>query len=80
MGAGVVLLLGFRARFAALVLAGFTVAASVLFHNYWALPADQAYVQQLMFIKNMAIVGGLLMVSALGAGNWAIQKHAGPRF
>ncbi len=79
VGAGVALLLGFKARFAALVLAGFTVAASVLFHNYWALPADQAYVQQLMFIKNMAIVGGLLMVSALGTDHWAVQKHAEPR-
>ena len=75
VGAGAALLMGFQARVAALVLAGFTVMASVLFHNYWAMPAEQAYVQQLMFMKNLAIAGGLLMVSALGAGGWAIQKN-----
>lgn len=72
IGAGLALMLGYQARLAALVLAGFTLAASVIFHNYWAMPADQAYVQQLMFMKNISVAGGLLMVAALGAGSWAL--------
>lgn len=72
IGAGLALMVGYQARLAALVLAGFTLAASVIFHNYWAMPADQAYVQQLMFMKNISVAGGLLMVAALGAGSWAL--------
>lgn len=65
---GLALAVGYRARVAALVLAVFTVAASLIFHNFWALPADQAYVNQLMFLKNLAVAGGLLLVFSLGAG------------
>ena len=59
---------------AMLVLAGFTLAASVLFHNFWAMPADQAYVQQLMFMKNISVAGGLLMIVALGGGALGLSK------
>ena len=66
--AGVMLVVGFKARWAALALAVFTVLASVLFHAFWSMPADQQFVQQLMFMKNLAVAGGLLMIVALGAG------------
>jgi putative oxidoreductase len=72
---GALLLVGWKARWAALALAGFTVMASVLFHNYWAMPAAQQMMQQLMFTKNMAVTGGLLMVAALGAGGWSVDRR-----
>ena len=71
--AGLALVFGFQARLAALGLAGFTVVASFLFHNYWAMPAEQAYIQQLMFMKNLAIAGGLLVLAAAGAGSVSID-------
>ena len=74
IGAGLALIVGFQTRIAALLLAGFTLAASVLFHNYWAMPADQAYVQQLMFMKNISVAGGLLMIVALGGGALGLSK------
>lgn len=73
--AGAALLVGYRTKQAALVLALFTVVATVLFHNFWAMPADQAFMQQLMFMKNIAVVGGLLVVAALGGGAWSIQRE-----
>lgn len=66
--AGLALAIGYRTRIAALALAMFTLVASVVFHAFWAAPADQAFVQQLMFMKNLSVVGGLLMVFGLGAG------------
>jgi putative oxidoreductase len=66
--AGTMLIVGWQARWAALALAAFTFVASVLFHNFWAQPADQAFVQQLMFMKNLAVIGGLLFVFAQGPG------------
>ena len=70
---GLALLAGFGTRVAALVLAVFTVAASVIFHAYWAVPAEAQMVQQLMFFKNLAVVGGLLVLAAHGAGGWSVD-------
>jgi putative oxidoreductase len=73
--AGLAVAVGFKARIAAAVLAAFTLVASVLFHNFWAMPADQVMVNQLMFMKNLAIVGGLLLVSAYGAGPVSVDTR-----
>ena len=71
----VALLAGFGTRAAALVLAAFTLVASFFFHAYWAVPADQAFVTQLLFFKNIAVVGGLLAVAANGAGDWSLDAR-----
>lgn len=75
VAAGAMLIVGFQARWAALALAVFTVMASVLFHNFWAMPADKAFMQQLMFMKNLAVTGGLLFVFAYGAGSLSIDAR-----
>jgi putative oxidoreductase len=67
--------IGFKARLAAALLAAFTLLASLLFHNFWAMPADQAMVNQLMFMKNLAIVGGLLLIVAHGAGPVSVDTR-----
>ena len=64
-----------KKRAAALVLALFTLAAATLFHNYWALPADQQMMQQLLFTKNIAVVGGLLAFVAFGAGAFSVDAR-----
>jgi putative oxidoreductase len=74
LGLGLLLLVGFKTRLSAIVLAIFTVAAAVMFHNYWGMPADKAFVNQLMFFKNIAIAGGLLAFAAFGAGRFSIDK------
>lgn len=70
---GLALIVGLGTRAAALVMAVFTLAATVIFHNYWGVPADQAFVQQLMFYKNVGIIGGLLLLTAFGAGGWSLD-------
>jgi putative oxidoreductase len=75
IGGGLALLLGFGTRLAALALAAFTLVASFFFHAYWAVPADQAFVQQLMFFKNVAVTGGLLVLAAHGAGAWSVDAR-----
>jgi putative oxidoreductase len=72
---GIAIAIGFQARWAALALGLFTVAASLLFHQFWAVPADQAYVQQLMFMKNLSVAGGLFIVAALSAGPASIDAR-----
>ena len=70
------LLAGFQTRIAALALALFTLVASVFFHAYWGAAPDQAFVQQLLFFKNIAVVGGLLVLAAQGAGGWSLDARA----
>ena len=65
---GLALVIGFQARWVGLVLGLFTLVASVVFHPFWAVPADQQSITQLLFMKNLSVAGGLLLVSALGAG------------
>lgn len=73
--APLMLIAGFGTRWAALVLAGFTAVATIIFHNFWAMPADQVMMQQLMFFKNVGVVGGLLMLAAHGAGAWSVDAQ-----
>ena len=67
---GAALLLGYQTRIMALLGAGFCVLAAVLYHFQ---PADQ--LQMAMFLKNLAIAGGLLMYFAHGAGAVALDKR-----
>jgi putative oxidoreductase len=75
IAASLAVLVGFRTRWAAWALALFTLAAGVLFHDFWAAPAAQAMAQQQAFFKNLAIAGGLLLFAALGPGPLAIDSR-----
>lgn len=75
VGGGLALLAGAGTRVAALVLAFFTLAASVFFHAFWLVPADQQFVQQLLFMKNIAVAGGLLTLAAWGPGAWSVDAR-----
>ena len=68
------LLTGFQARPAAFVMFLYLGAVSVLLHNFWTLPAAQAGGMQTQFMKNIGIMGGLLMIAAYGPGRWSLGR------
>ena len=72
---GATLALGWKTRWVALVLAGYTVAATFVFHAYWSVPADQVMNEQIHFMSNLAIGGGLLLLFAHGSGRYALDKR-----
>ncbi|HET9025002.1 MAG TPA: DoxX family protein [Burkholderiaceae bacterium] len=72
---GLLLVIGWKARWAAAALAVFTLLAAVIFHGYWGMPAAEQMMQKLMFLKNLAVAGGLMMVVAFGAGRWSLDKR-----
>ena len=73
--AAALLIVGWQARWAALALAAFTLLASVLFHNFWAMPEAQKMMQQQAFMKNLAAIGGLLVVFAFGPGPLSLDAR-----
>ena len=73
--AGVLLVIGWQARWAALALAGFTLVASFIFHAYWNLPSAEQMMPMLLFTKNMASIGGLLFVFAFGPGRISLDAR-----
>jgi putative oxidoreductase len=68
LGAGLMLVAGWRTRAAAVTLLTFTGVATVVFHAFWSVPPEAVEVQRIMFLKNLAIMGGLLYVMAYGSG------------
>ena len=67
--APVLLVIGWQTRYAAIALAGFTAAAAFMFHLNFA---DQ--MQSILFMKNIAISGGLLLLATHGAGELSLDS------
>ena len=66
---GVSVLLGYRARFGAFLLLLFLVPVTLVMHRFWGLADPQvAQMQKVMFMKNLSIMGGALMVMYYGSG------------
>lgn len=74
LGGGIALILGWKARWAAAAMLLFTVSAAVIFHNFWGVAADQAQNQMIHFMKNISMVGGLLMVLVNGSGAFSLDR------
>ncbi len=70
VAAGFAIIAGFQTRLVALALAGFTLLSAFIFHNQLG---DQ--MQFIMFMKNVAMAGGLLFLARFGAGELSIDNH-----
>ena len=73
LGLGLLLLVGWQARWAALGIAIFVAVITPIFHNFWAMPEAQQMMQKQAFWKNAAVLGGLLMVAAFGPGRLSLD-------
>jgi putative oxidoreductase len=74
LGGGILLLIGLKARWVALALVLFLIVITPIFHNFWDAPAAEAKMQEINFLKNVAIMGGILMVAAFGPGRFSIDR------
>jgi putative oxidoreductase len=74
LGVGLAFLVGWKARWAALILALFTLAAGFFFHNFWASPEAAMAMQKINFMKNLAIAGGLFFAFVFGPGRMSVDR------
>lgn len=73
VGGVLCLLVGWNARAAAFVMFLYLGVVSVLLHNFWAAQGMAAGGMQTQFLKNVGIMGGLLMIAASGPGKWSLD-------
>lgn len=75
IGGGTALVVGWRTKPVAFVLAGLTLVISLVMHDFWTLPAGELQTghETQNFIKNMAIMAGLLVAAGLGGGAWSMD-------
>jgi len=70
LGGGLAILVGWQTRLAAYALGGFTLIAAFIFHNNFA-----EQMQMIMFMKNLALTGGLLLLAEHGAGAYSLDNR-----
>lgn len=75
LGVGVALLVGFFTRPLALLLAVYTLGTAIIGHHYWNMTGAMQYDNMIHFYKNIALMGGLLLLCVTGAGKYSIDRR-----
>lgn len=71
---GIMLLIGYRSRLAAFLLLFYWVPLTFIIHSWWNDPLEIRRIQSALFIKNIAIMGALLLMIANGSGRWSVRR------
>jgi len=78
LAGGLSVALGYRARTGAWLLVVFLVPVTFMMHNFWAVADPMMHqLQQVMFFKNVALIGGALLISQFGAGPYSFDARRG---
>jgi putative oxidoreductase len=76
LSTGAALIVGYKGKIAAFLLAGLTLVISIYMHNFWGMEEGVTRMHEMQnFIKNMAIMAGLLMVVAHGTGKFSLDNR-----
>lgn len=76
IGLGVALIVGFRGKLAAFLLAGLTLLISIFMHNFWGYAEGMERNHEMQnFIKNMAIMAGLMVITSVGTGAYSLDNR-----
>lgn len=72
---GLMIVFGWKARWAALAIFLFLIPTTLIFHNFWAVDPAEMRNQMNAFMKNVAIMGGMLYVMAFGPGRLSVDER-----
>lgn len=75
LGGGLLLAVGYKARWVALLLFLFLIPTTLIFHAFWGIDPKMVQMQQINFFKNVSIMGGMLMVFAFGPGALSLDRR-----
>ncbi len=77
LGGGLMLMFGLLTRWVALALFFYLISLALIFHPYWAMPAEQAREQRAAFFEHVSMMGGMLYVFVFGAGVCSLDALLG---
>jgi putative oxidoreductase len=73
LGGGLLLVIGYRVRLVAILFFLWLIPTTLIFHKFWGIDAAQVQNQMNHFLKNVSIMGAMLLVAAFGAGAWSLD-------
>ena len=71
---GTLLLLGYRSGFGAVLLLLYWIPVTFIVHSFWNDPVEEQRLQAILFMKNLGVAGGLLLISVYGSGRFSIRR------
>ena len=74
LGGGLALVIGWKTRWVALAFVVFLLVLTPIFHNYWAATPEQMMGQKINFMKNLSVLGGMLLLLGFGPGRLSVDK------
>ena len=75
LAGGLSILLGYRARIGAWLIVLFLAVVTPLMHKFWGVTDPMMYQMQfIMFMKNVSMIGGALLITQLGSGPWSLDR------
>ena len=74
LGGGLAIFAGWMTRVAALAIVVFLIIVSPIFHNFWTMEGEARMMNQVMFLKNVSMLGGFLLLMAFGPGRYSVDK------
>ena len=74
-GGGLLLIAGYKVRWVALLFFLWLIPTTLIFHKFWGIDAAQVQNQMNHFLKNVSIMGGMLMLMAFGPGAYSVDKR-----
>jgi len=76
IGGAIMIIIGWQTKLAAAIQFIYLIPVTIMYHNFWAAPPQLHDVQQVNFLKNLAIMGGLLILATRGAGASSVDAGA----
>jgi putative oxidoreductase len=74
IGGALMIVVGWKARLGATALFLWMIPVTLLYHNFWAMEGQAAFINRIMFLKNLAMMGAMLYIMAFGSGRYSIGK------
>ena len=75
IGAALMIIVGYKARIGALALLLWMIPVTLIFHAFWAVPADQVQMQMINFFKNLGLMGAMLLIVGFGPGAYSVDRR-----
>src|SRR3954463_10058663 len=75
LGGGILLVIGWKTRWGALLFFLWLIPTTLVFHRFWGIDAAQVQAQFVNFMKNVSIMGAMAMLMAFGPGTYSVDKR-----